>query len=468
MDRRASILRFGSDGWHARLDGDFSEENVVRLADALGVAWAGVGAVGATVYVGYDTREGADELAHQVAGVLASCGLAVRVSDRACPTPAIAWACARDRSAIGAVVLTASERSCEYGGFLVRASDGGPAPREFLDQVEQLVGAMPPSARGAFEVVDVMGPYLANLRGLVDGDAIASAGLKVLVDPMYGAGVGCLGGVLESLGCMATEIHDEKLADFGGIHPEPADPWADACERAVRAGGYDAGLLLDGDADRAAIVDEQGRILSPHLVTPLVLGHLVEDRGMTGRVVTTLTCSAYLLRQAERLGLELVTVPVGFSGVHREILEGDVLLGAEEYGGVAVPAHLHERDGLLVALLLVEMIAQRGQGVSQLAAGLEASVGRMRYARRDVRLDSASTQALRNVLPGLNPPEMAGRAPVEVSHADGLRLTFADDSWVLVRPSRTDPVVRVYSEAPTEGERDELLDASCELVRAGL
>lgn len=462
------MLRFGNDGWHARLDGSFTQENVVRLVDALGVAWASVGAMGATAYVGYDTREGASELARVVAGVLASCGLVVRVSDRPCPTPALAWTCARDGSAIGCVMLTASERSCEYGGVIVRAADGGPAPRDFLTQVEQLVGFRATDSRGPFTYIDVMGPYLADLSRQVDGGAIRRACPKVIVDAMYGAGTNYLAQTLEGLGCEVAQLHTEGLADFGGIHPEPADPWADACEQAVSSYGCDAGILLDSDADRAGIVDEQGRILSPHVLAPLVLAHLVEDRGLTGRVVTTLTCSAYLLRQAERLGLEVTTVPVGFSRVHREMLEGDVIIGAEEYGGIAIPSHLRERDGLLVALLIVEMMAQRNMGVLDLVAELESGVGRMRYARRDMRLDSASTQALRNVLPGLNPPAVAGKTPVDVSHADGLRLTFADDSWILVRPSRTDAVVRVYSEAPTEGERDRLLDASCDLVRRGL
>ena len=228
------------------------------------------------------------------------------------------------------------------------------------------------------------------------------------------------------------------------------------------------GIALDGDADRAAVIDERGRLLPARVLVPMLLGDLVMGHGIHGRVVTTLTCSACIAREALRLGCSITSVPVGFSRIYREVLDADVIMGVEEYGGVCVPTHLRERDGLLVALLAVEMVARSGKSVSTMAEELEGSVGTMCYARRDLRLDAASTQAFRNVLPGLNPGELAGRSPVEVSHADGLRLQFDDDSWVLVRPSRTSSVVRVYAEAPTKQDRDELLTAACSVVRRGI
>lgn len=467
MDRRADILRFGVDGWQARFDDGFTEENVSRMADALALIWA-TQRPGSTVYVGYDTRHGSATLARRVASVLASYGLRARVSCEPSPTPAVAWACAHDGSAAGAVVLTASERSCEYGGILVRGEDGGPVSRAFLDSVEQNVSLMPPTGNGPYEEIDLMGPYLDCFRGRADREPIASRGLRVVVDPMYGSGVGHLADLLSELGCEVTEIHVEQQEDFSGIHPEPQDPWADACEQAVIVHHADLGLLLDGDGDRAGVVDEKGRLLPPRVLVPLVMEHLASARGGSGRVITTLTSSACVLRQAERLGLDTVCVPVGFSRIYREIEEGDVLLGAEEYGGICVPGHLRERDGLLVCLLVVEMVSRSGRALSELVEGLESRIGRMSYARRDVHLEPAATQAFRNILPGLNPSDVAGKTPVEVSHADGLRLQFDDDSWVLMRPSRAGAVVRVYAEAPTARERDELLEAACDMVRRGL
>ena len=467
MDKRADILRFGVDGWHARFDDSFSEENVARIADALGLVWADAWP-GATVYVGYDTRHGARESARLVAGVLASFGLQVKLSDRPCPTPAVAWTCARDERAVGAVILTSSERSCEYGGLIVRGGDGGPVPHDLLDQIEQAISLVPTAARGAFEEVDLVSEYLSSLAAWVDRPSIAAARPKVVVDAMFGAGTGHLAGLLSDLGCEVVEIHVEPREDFGGIHPDPRDPWADSCEQAVVAHGADLGLLLDGDADRAAVVDEGGALLPARVLVPLILGNLVMGHGAHGRVVTTLTCSACIEREASRLGCDTTSVPVGFSRVYREMLESDVIMGVEEYGGICVPAHLRERDGLLVCLLAVEMLARAGKSVSTMTSELESTIGTMWYARRDLRLDPAVSQAFRNVLPGLNPGTLAGREPVEVSHADGLRAQFEDDSWVLIRPSRTSSVVRVYAEAPTAPARDALLTAACDLVRRGV
>ena len=467
LDKRADILRFGVDGWQARFDDAFTAENVARLADALSLLWSDA-RPGATVYVGYDTRHASKELAHLVAGIAASYGLVVRVSDVACPTPAAACACARDDSAIGAVVLTASERSCEYGGILVRGADGGPVSRGFLDDVEQAVSLAPTDARGAFEECDLVGPYLEELASHVDRESIARRRPRIVIDAMYGAGTSHLARLLADLGCDVIEMHVEPREDFGGIHPEPRDPWADACEQAVVAQGADMGLLLDGDGDRASVVDEKGNLLPARVLVPMLLGNLVMGHGAHGRVVTTLTCSACIAREAARLGCEVTHVPVGFARIYRETLESDVIMGVEEYGGVCVPVHLRERDGLLVCLLAVEMLARSGKTMSQMTGELEAVIGTMCYARRDLRLDPAASQAFRNVLPGLNPGEMAGRLPVEVSHADGLRAQFDDDSWVLIRPSRTSSVVRVYAEAATAPTRDALLTAACDLVRRGV
>jgi phosphomannomutase len=466
LANRAEIIRFGSDGWHSRFDAGFSEENVSRVAAALGTLWEHERPSG-VVFVGYDTRHNSAKFARTAAEVMASKGLTAILSDRPCPTPVAAWTCSKRENAIGVVMVTASELSCEYGGIIVRGADGGPVSRIFLDAVEQEISSEPCFERGEIAVENFVSPYIENLVSLVDVKTIRDARLSVVVDPMYGAGTGILSQALEALGCSVTEIHADQKEDFGGIHPEPADPWADDCEQEVLDTASDLGILLDCDGDRAAIVDAQGNILLPHELSPLVLGHVVEDRGMQGRVVTTLTCSARIQRQAERLDCGYTTVPVGFSRIYREMLDGDVVMGVEEYGGMSFPGHLHERDGLLVALLVVELVAQKGEGVRELVTAMGDKIGHMRYTRRDIRLDSAATQAFRNILPGLNPASVAGREPVEVSHADGLRLTFSDGSWVLMRPSRADSVVRVYSEAPDEGERDRLLEASCGIVRAG-
>lgn len=213
MDRRSNIIRFGADGWQARLDDGFDEVGIRRVADALGLLWAETHP-GATVLVGYDTRHNSAEYARVAAGVLASFGLRAVVSDRPCPTPCVSWCCSKRDDAVGVVMLTASERSCEYGGLIVRGADGGPVSREFLDAVEQHISLEPPADSGEFQTENFVGPYLDDLVTLVDGPAIASASLSVVVDPMYGAGSGVLAQALGRLGCQVTEIHGDPCEDF--------------------------------------------------------------------------------------------------------------------------------------------------------------------------------------------------------------------------------------------------------------
>ncbi len=467
MDRQQEIIRFGNDGWQSRFDDGFTEENVVRLVDGLGLMWADT-APGATVYIGYDTRMSSRLFAETSAAVLGSYGLRARVSDRPCPTPAVGWSCAHDPQAIGGLIITASDKSCEYGGILIRKSDGGPLRQEFLDDLEQQVSGDATTSRGAYELCDLMGNYIEGLLAKIDEEAIRAAAPSVVVDPMYGASAHYLADILAKLGCQVSEIHAQAMPDFNGLHPIPVDPWADECEQEVISRGADLGLILDGDADRASAIDQAGNLLSASQLVPLILRHLVSEKGLTGRVITTLTCSATIERQAAELGLDCVSVPVGFTRIYREVLEGDVLMGTEEYGGVCLPQHLNERDGLLVCLLLVELVSKSGVSLGDLVAEQQSRLGRTCYKRRDLHLDSAYTQAFRNILPGLNPPNVAGKVPVEVSHADGLRLTFADGSWVVVRPSRADAIVRLYAEASTEKDRDDLLEAVSYLVKNGM
>lgn len=464
MDKHADMIRFGNDGWKARYDDGFTPENAARLADALGCLWADE-SDGATVYVGYDTRIHSAEIARDVAGVLSSNGLRAKLAYAACPLPALAWSCAHDDAAVGAVMITASELSCEYGGIVVRGSDGGPCNRSFLDEIEQMVPACAQEARGRIELCDVVESYVEDLLASVHRPL--GRPLKVVVDPMYGSAAGVMSRALRELGCEVIEIHALSLGDFGGIHPSPTDPWADECEQTVVAENADLGIVLDCDGDRAGIVDEKGRLLAVRELVPLVVEALAAKAPVQNRVVATLTSSALIERQAERLGLGYTPVSVGFSYIYSEIEEGDVLLGAEEYGGICVPSHLKERDGIYACLRVVEYLASQALKLSELMGLQEAALGKTFWSRRDVRLEPASAQVLRTVLPGLNPPSVAGREPIDVSHADGLKLSFSDGSWVLARPARTDPVVRVYAEAPDAAERDALIGAICDSVAVG-
>ena len=454
------IIHFNNKGWRARFDDGFNEENLRRIADAFAYIWADA-RPGSTILVGYDTRYNGRVLAGAVASVMASYGLHVLVSDGPCPTPALGWSIARDTSIAGGVMLTASSASCEHGGITARAADGGPISDNFYDAAARIVSSVPVTSHGKYSYVDMVTPYLEHLRTKVDEGLLRSSQVTVVVDPLHGSARGSLAGILRSLGCRVREIHNDENPDFGGLHPMPSEPWVDTCEQAVVAYSSNMGLVLDGDGDRFGVIDEKGRFVSPHKVTPLIMEHLVNGHDEQGRVVATFSSSAYVKRQADRLGCEFTAVPMGFSRIYREFVEGDVLLGAEEYGGIAYPEHLPERDGLLSSLYMVEYVARSGKRMSELADSLEQELGPLHYIRRNIQLDAASIQAFRNILPGLNLRNVCGRKPISIGHSDGLVLRFADDSWVQLRPSRTEALVRACAEAPTVELADRLADEAC-------
>ena len=458
------IIHLGANGWLARFDDGFDDKNVTRVADALGLLWADAHP-GATVLVGRDARFRAAHFAKLVGQVIASYGMRVKVSADACPTPALGWCAAHDDECVGAVMLTASENSCEYGGILVRGADGGAVSTAFLANVDRTIPNYATKDRGSVEMADFVTPYIEGVIEALDVDAFRSAHLKVVADPMYGGAITTLGPLLQRLGCEVSLLHAEESHDFVGIHPVPAEPWVDKCERRVVDTGSACGIVLDGDGDRAALVSDQGRLVGPQVLVPLVIRCLSKGRGAEGRVVVTTATTERAARQAEMLGLPLTVVPVGFERSYEEVLEGDVLMASEEYGGICIPSHLAERDGIFACLVVLEQMAKSGLTLSELVDRMTAEVGHMEYARRDLRLDGGDLQTLRNLLPGVNPRKIAGKRPERVSHLDGLRAHFRDGSWVLLRVSRTQPVARVYAEAPTNKECEELLKEVCSFAR---
>lgn len=467
-------IHFGTDGWRALIADEFTFANLRRIADASGRIFAEDNP-GGTILVGYDTRFQADVFAAEASAVLASHGLTVRCSDKMLPTPALSWA--TDRSdAVGAVMLTASHNPSEYLGFKLKMGDGGSAPPSFTKRVEAALPAEDPGRSSApFATVDLVTDYLNSLVDLVDTDAIASANLHVVVDPLYGAGQGYLAAVLARLGAEVVEIHAEPNPGFGGLHPEPIPPWIDEMQRAVLDAQFDAGFTTDGDADRIGACDRHGEFVNPQRIFALTLRHLVEDRGMSGKVVKTLSTSVLVDRIAEHLGLEVITTPIGFKYIYELMTEnqksddpaGRVLIGGEESGGIGMPFHVMERDGLAQALMLSEMMAARNLSLDGLVAELFDVTGPMEYRRIDLRLEPAVKDRFLAEVPTLQPAEIAGYEVRRVDRTDGIKFFLPDDAWLLLRPSGTEPLVRVYAEAPTMGVVDELLAAGKTLVTDG-
>ena len=457
-----NVIHFSANGWRARVDDGFNESSVVRIAAALGETWA-LRYEGSTILIGYDTRRDSKRLAVVAGQVLSALGMRAVVCDRVCPTPALSWAVAQDPLCVGGVMLTASRKPHEYGGILVRQDDGGPMSSMFAAAVDQRIAANPTDARGEVIYADFLTPYLRAIEEQADCGLIASAGLTVVVDPMYGAGCRSVADLFERMGCKVIEVHGEPLSDFRGLHPDVREPWVDGCERAVIENKADLGIVFDGDCDRFGIVDETGRLVSPHDLAPLLLEHLVNQRGLRGRVVATLPTSARIARQADRLDCEFTMVPTGAESIYREIVEGDVILAADESGCTCVPSFANHRDGILGAAMMLELIAGSSESVCELVSRCEYEIGDMEYAFSKINLDFGATQRLRNLLPGINPPDVLGDVPVRVSHAGGLRLELPDGAWVFISPSSMG--ARVAAEAPTARRARALLGFAASLAR---
>ena len=460
-------IHFGTDGWRAIIGEDFTPDNLNRVVAAAArifkeeaVAAGRDADAPGTLIVGHDCRQDAHAYAELAAQVAAGEGFNVLLTEDYCPTPTLCWSVAHNDDAVGGIMLTSSHNPAEYLGVKLRMADGGASPAEFTDRVEAVLPPEPTDILGPFQTADLMTDYLAALRELVDVEAIRGANLRVVCDPLYGAGRHYLADLLRDMGVEVVEIHNAEDPTFAGLHPEPIQPWVDEGLTKVGELGYDALFINDGDADRIAAGDSRGNYVNAHRIITLLTKHMV-DRGETGRVVSTVTASAMLDRMCRKLGLELVSTPVGFKWIYGEMEKGGVMIGGEESGGIGLPDHVKERDGLLMALLLTECMAQSGKDLGTIVDEMLADIGRLEFARRGLSITDEQMARFRaETVPAYTADEIAGKRVLDVDRRDGVTLLLEGDAWVMMRPSGTEPLVRIYAEAATTDEVNELLDAA--------
>lgn len=460
-------IHFGTDGWRAIIGEDFTPDNLNRVVAAAArifkeeaVAAGRDADAPGTLIVGHDCRQDAHAYAELAAQVAAGEGFNVLLTEDYCPTPTLCWSVAHNDDAVGGIMLTSSHNPAEYLGVKLRMADGGASPAEFTDRVEAALPPEPTDTLGPFQTADLMTDYLAALRELVDVEAIRGANLRVVCDPLYGAGRHYLADLLRDMGVEVVEIHNAEDPTFAGLHPEPIQPWVDEGLAKVGELGYDALFINDGDADRIAAGDSRGNYVNAHRIITLLTKHMV-DRGETGRVVSTVTASAMLDRMCRKLGLELVSTPVGFKWIYGEMEKGGVMIGGEESGGIGLPDHVKERDGLLMALLLTECMAQSGKDLGAIIDEMLADIGRLEFARRGLSITDEQMARFRaETVPTYTADEIAGKRVLDVDRRDGVKLLLEGDAWVMMRPSGTEPLVRIYAEAATTDEVNELLDAA--------
>ncbi len=464
-------IRFGTDGWRAVISETFTFANLRLLSQAIAdLILEGDGVSEPHAVVGFDTRFLSDRYALEVARVLAGNGIRVRLTASDAPTPAVAYTVKHSGAAAG-VMITASHNAPRYNGVKLKAAFGGSALPDQCRRVEVHLSDNEERARGPnlidYEVAEKTGliekfnpapAYYAHLRQLVDLDAICLADPGVIHDPMYGSGRGYIKALLGGVGCQVHEIRGEMNPGFGGIHPEPLGKYLAALAAAIQSGFGRVGIATDGDGDRVAAMDGNGQFVDPHRIFALALKYLVEERGLTGTVVRTVSTTRMIDRLCRRYGLPLKETPVGFNHIADIMLAEDVLIGGEESGGISVKGHIPEGDGILMGLLLLEIIARSGSPLEVLVAELEADVGPAHYARTDLRLRMPIVKA--EMVARLRddaPKEIDGVKVVEVATTDGVKYVMEDESWLLIRPSGTEPVLRVYAEATSEALKAGLL-----------
>ncbi len=460
-------IKFGTSGWRARIAGEFTFANVRRLTAAIAEHLVESGEAGQGAVVGYDTRFLSEEFAAAAAEALAAHGIRSLLSVRDVPTPVVAHAVIAHQAAAG-ITITASHNPAEDNGLKLTGPTGAPVLPEVTRAVEARVArigegkalALPEARhRGLVADADFAPAYLAHCREMVDLAAIGRARLRVVVDVMHGPARSYLDRLLSDAGAEVTLLHGERDVLFGGHPPEPAEEHLGELIAAVRERGAHLGLATDGDADRFGIVDRDGTVIAPNPTLALVLRHLLRRRGWRGGVGRSVATTHLLDRLAAAHGCPLHETPVGFKYVGELITQGTAIFGGEESGGMSLRGHPPEKDGIMAGLLVAELTAVEGVSLGTLLGRIHAEVGRLVSVRVNVPL----SDAVRASLPGriAAPPDRLGRGRVvRVQTTDGLKLHFEDGSWVLVRASGTEPVARLYVEAPDDATLAALRDAA--------
>jgi phosphomannomutase len=482
----ATAIVFGTDGWRARVADEYTFENVRRCADGVAHYVADQGATAKGVVIAYDRRFASEHFAAAAAEVLLVYDIPVSLAVHAVPTQMSSFEVLQ-RGAAAGIVITASHNPWVDNGFKIKAPTGaaaGPPNRKAVEARLAVNGDEPIARRpladaeaaGLVERFDPFEGYEQFVRRTVDLDALRAADMRVLVEPLWGAGAGWLSRLLAGGRIRIEEIHQERNPYFGGVNPEPIRPNIDEALGILAGGGFDLGLLLDGDADRAGAADERGTFIHQLEVTGLLMYYLAEHRGWRDPVVVSVNNTSMAARLGERYGIPTYETPVGFKFIGPKMIETGAMMGAEESGGFGFGMHLPERDGVYADLLLLDLfIRERAAGrwpVSAALAHFHEVAGPSFYLRIDVHVDRAEyPEVKRRLLVDLAadaPAELAGEPVariVALDTGDGYKFFLADGSWLLIRASGTEPLVRVYTEATSPKLRDALLVAGEALVR---
>ncbi|MBE9565559.1 MAG: phosphoglucomutase/phosphomannomutase family protein [Proteobacteria bacterium] len=463
-------IRFGTEGWRARLAEDYTFDRVRAVARATG-EWFKRQPYQAPVAVGHDTRFLGDRFAAAVADELAGCGVEAQLSVGSLPTPATGFHVVQSKLA-GAVVLTASHNPAEWNGVKVKGPQGASALEEQAKEIEAEANEIlrsPPeewAPERKHERFDVRDAYLDRLLGMVDAKAIAQAKLTVVADLMHGAGIGYFEEAFRRVGCAEVRVvRGNPDPTFGGLHPEPIGPNLGMSIPLTADPAVAIGMATDGDADRLGVM-AHGEYVDVQRTIIFILYHLLKNRGWRGRVVRALNVTFGVDRLCEHYGCTVTETSVGFKNIAPEMVKStDIVLAVEESGGYGIRGHIPDRDGTLAALTACEALTCEGKPVREIMSDVFAQVGGLPFFdRKDIRLTPQQREVVAERLPLLEPESLAGRAVDSVNRLDGAKYVLVDGSWILMRLSGTEPLIRVYAEARSSKDVGALLEDGERLV----
>jgi len=472
----ANPIKFGTDGWRGIIAEDFTFDNVRLCAQAVAEYLKQNRLDQQSLVIGYDTRFASEDFAAAAAEVLAGSGIRVHLCLKPAPTPVISFTVPATKSA-GAIVITASHNPGSWNGFKYKCQDGASAPEEVTSQIERNIALLTRQARnvrklalnralkkGLIDRIDPSPAYFDHISRFVDIAELRRQKLNVVVDSMYGAGIGYFKTLLQNGGLKVTEINAERNPSFPQIQPEPIARNLTKLSRLVLEQKADVGLATDGDADRIGIIDEKGQFLTQHQVFALLCLYLLEVRGERGALVKTLTSTTMISRLGRLFGVPVYETPVGFKYVAPLMIQKDAIIGGEESGGYGFRGHVPERDAILAGLYFLDFMVKTGKTPSQLLDYLYCKVGPHYYDRRDFPVSVSRRQAILQRLSCSFPKSIAGSQVTKVDTTDGFRFFLGEESWLLIRFSGTEPLVRIYSEAESPERASVLLNEGRKLI----
>lgn len=471
-----TAIKFGTDGWREIIAKEFTFENVKMVTQAIAQYICENNMADRGIVIGFDNRFLSEHFAKAVAEVLCGNNIKVYMTGRATPTPVTAFA-VKHLKAGGAVMLTASHNPPEYNGIKFIPDYAGPALPYITNVLEVNVNQVVSSgeykdvdyektkSEGMITDIDPFEDYINHLKTVVDLDKIAQAGMSVIIDPMFGAGIGYLDRVLSDAGCRVEVIHGYRDPLFGGSLPEPSEKVLTELRAKVLSQKANLGLAMDGDADRFGIIDSDGTFIIANQVLYLIYYHLINNRGLKGPVARSVATTHMLDRIATHYGFNVDETAVGFKYIGESMMKRGSILGGEESGGLSIQGHIPEKDGILAALLIAELVAEKGMPIREILKEIDDKFGKLMSRRLDIHTTVDKKEAVLGIIKEMSPSQISGFAVISSLDIDGKKFVLDDGSWVLIRASGTEPLFRIYVETDSEEKIKRIQDATRELLK---